>query len=121
MDKLIPIKNTIIMKLVCKFFLKIFPLLTGEVEKREIISAFGCEIIGQKQQKDVRISFATVGPVAKLTSTLASIASQMVFEREISTPGVFPPEGCPDLNITKILKELDKRGIYILENAIHHY
>ncbi|MCK4282239.1 MAG: saccharopine dehydrogenase NADP-binding domain-containing protein [Candidatus Lokiarchaeota archaeon] len=121
MDKLIPIKNIIIMKMVCKFFLKILPLLTGEIEKREIISAFSSEIIGQKQQKDIRLSYATVGAVAKLTSAPASIASQMIVEKEISTPGVFPPEGCPDLNITKMIKELEKRGIYIIENAIHHY
>ncbi|MBA7700306.1 hypothetical protein ES703_109017 [subsurface metagenome] len=59
--------------------------------------------------------------MAKLTSAPASIASQMIVEKEISTPGVFPPEGCPDLNITKMIKELEKRGIYIIENAIHHH
>jgi lysine 6-dehydrogenase len=117
-DKLTPIKNIIIIKLICKFFLKILPLLTGETEQRAIISAFSSEIFGRKQQKNAQLSYSIVGPVAKLTSSPASIAAQMIIEGDITTPGVFPPEGCPDLNINKMKKELERREIYITEHPI---
>ena len=119
LDKVIPYKNIKIMKLVCKFFLKILPLLTGEIEKREILSAFRTDVIGVRHQKKVRISHAIVGAVAKLSSTPASIAAQMIAKKEIITPGIYPPEGCPDLNINKMIKELEKREIYIKENRMH--
>ena len=112
-DKLLPIKNVKILKLVCKFFLRIFPLLTGKTEERTITSAFRSDVLGLRKHKNVHLSFAIVGPVAKLTATPASIAAQMIIEEDIGTPGVFPPEGCPDLNISKMLKELEHRGISI--------
>nr|MDO8076212.1 SDR family NAD(P)-dependent oxidoreductase [Candidatus Freyarchaeota archaeon] len=115
MDRLILVKNVKVVKLVCKFFLKILPLLTGETEERQILSAFRSDVLGQKNRKTTHLSYAVVGPVAKLTSAPASIAAQMIAKREIATPGVFPPEGCPDLNIHKLVKELEKRQIHIKE------
>ncbi|MFB0561302.1 MAG: saccharopine dehydrogenase family protein [Candidatus Lokiarchaeia archaeon] len=114
-DKLLPVKNVKIVKLVCKFFLKILPLLTGETETRQIISAFRSDTIGIKNKKKTHHAYAVVGAVAKLTSAPASIAAQMIARGETSTTGVFPPEGCPDLNINKLVKELKKRQIHITE------
>jgi hypothetical protein len=39
----------------------------------------------------------------------------MIAKEEISAAGVFPPEGCPDLDINKLVKELEKREIHIME------
>ena len=113
LDRIIPIKNDTIMKFVCKFFLKIFPLITGKVEEREIVSSFKTDITGLKNHKNVHLSYAVIGEVAKLTSVPASITAQMILNEDIKTNGVFPPEGCPDLNLNKMNKELEKRNINI--------
>jgi saccharopine dehydrogenase-like NADP-dependent oxidoreductase len=118
LDKIIINKHEKIMKLVCKFFLKILPLITGKVEEREIISSFRTDVIGLKNQKKYHLSYAVIGEVAKLTSVPASITAQMILNKEINSPGVFPPEGCPDLNLVKTKKELEKRNITILERKI---
>jgi len=118
LDKLILIKHTKIMKLICKFFLKIFPLITGKVEEREIVSSFKTDVIGFKDQKRVNLSYVVIGEVAKLTSVPASITAQMIFNKEITSHGVFPPEGCPDLNLEKMTKELEKRNIVINQKKV---
>ena len=118
LDKIIPIKHDKIMKLICKFFLKIFPLITGKVEEREIISSFKTDVIGLKNQKNVHLSYAVIGEVAKLTSVPASITAQMIVNKEINSFGVFPPEGCPDLNLEQFKKELKKRNILITEKLV---
>ena len=117
MDRIIWFKHIKIIKLVCRFFLQILPLLTGKTEEREIISSFRSDVIGQKGGKDIHSSYAVVGPVAKLTSIPASIATQMIIKEEIAAPGVYPPEGCPDLNIENLRKELKTRDIEILDLA----
>jgi lysine 6-dehydrogenase len=114
-DKLIPIKEVGIMKLIIKFFLRIFPLITGKVEERKIISAFRSDVIGLKNNKKNLLSYSVLGPVAKLTSTPASIIAQMILHGDIKSHGVFPPEGCPDLNLQQIQNELAKRNINIIE------
>ncbi len=118
LDMLIPLKHNKIMKLVCNFFLKIFPLITGNVEEREIISSFKTDVIGLKSQKNVHLSYAVIGEVAKLTSVPASIIAQMILNEDISSHGVFPPEGCPDLNLDKMKKELEKRNILIKQKKV---
>jgi saccharopine dehydrogenase-like NADP-dependent oxidoreductase len=118
LDKLIPIKHEKIMTLVCKFFLKIFPLITGKVEEREIVSSFRTDVIGLKNQKNIHLSFAVIGEVAKLTSVPASITAQMIVNKDINSNGVFPPEGSPDLNLDKMKKELEKRNIIIQQNKL---
>ena len=40
----------------------------------------------------------------------------MIVENNQTTPGVFPPEGCLDLNINRMISELEKREIYIEKN-----
>ena len=114
-DKLIMVKNIKIIKLVSKFFLKILPLLTGKTEEREIISAFRSDVIGLKESRKRHLSYSVVGPVAKLTATPASIAAQMLLKGEIKNTGIFPPEGCRDLDIIKFRNELEQRGIYFIE------
>ncbi len=116
LDKLIPVKHVKIMKLIVKFFLRIFPLITGKVEEREIISAFRSDVIGIKDQKKAHLSYTVLGPVAKLTSIPASIIAQMIFNGDIKSQGVFPPEGCSDLNLEQFKKELEKRNIHIMKN-----
>jgi saccharopine dehydrogenase-like NADP-dependent oxidoreductase len=116
-DKLIPVKTVSLVNLVCRFFLKILPLLTGETEKREILSSFRSDVIGLKKGEPTHLSHAVVGEVAKLTSAPASIGAQMIVKGEISAAGVFPPEGCPDLDINKLVKELEKREIHIIESS----
>ncbi|MFX1470626.1 MAG: saccharopine dehydrogenase family protein [Promethearchaeota archaeon] len=118
MDKLILIKDIKIIKLVCKFFLRIFPLLTGNIKNREIISSFRSDIIGIKNQKDMHLSYAVVGSVAKLTSIPASITAQMIINNNIKSKGVFPPEGCAELNLDQFKNELKKRDIHIIESHI---
>jgi saccharopine dehydrogenase-like NADP-dependent oxidoreductase len=113
LDRIIINKHEKIIKLVCKFFLNILPLITGKVEEREIVSSFRTDVIGLKNQKNVHLSYSVIGEVAKLTSVPASIASQMILNRDIISHGVFPPEGCPDLNLDKVKKELEKRNIII--------
>ena len=39
----------------------------------------------------------------------------MILHGDIKSQGVFPPEGCPDLNLQQIQKELAKRNINIIE------
>jgi saccharopine dehydrogenase-like NADP-dependent oxidoreductase len=114
-DKVVLIKHNIIMKLVCKFFVKILPLLTGKTEEREIISSFRSELTGVKNQKESRLSYTVLGNVAKLTSVPASIITQFILNKDIKSYGVFPPEGCPDLSIDKMKKELERRNIYIFK------
>ena len=116
LDRLIIVKNVKLIKLICKFFLRIFPLLVGKAEEREVLSAFRSDVIGQRQQKNLRISHAVVGAVTNLTSMPASIAAQMIVENNKTTPGVFPPEGCPDLNVNKMISELEKRQIYLVKS-----
>ncbi|NVM36543.1 MAG: SDR family NAD(P)-dependent oxidoreductase [Candidatus Lokiarchaeota archaeon] len=118
LDKLIPVKDIKIMKLIVKFFLRILPLISGKVEEREIISAFRSDVIGIKNQKKAHLSNTVVGPVAKLTSIPASIIAQMIINSDIKSQGVFPPEGCSDLNLEQFKKELKKRNVHIMEN---HY
>ena len=118
LDKIIVNKHEKIMKLVCKFFLRILPLITGKVEEREIISSFRTDVIGQKSQKKIHLSFAVIGEVARLTSTPASIVAQMILNGEINSHGVFPPEGCPDLNLDRMKRELEKRNITIKKKII---
>nr|MDO8082584.1 saccharopine dehydrogenase NADP-binding domain-containing protein [Candidatus Freyarchaeota archaeon] len=119
-DKILPLKTVKLVKLVSKFFLKILPLLTGETEKREILSSFRSDVTGLKKREPTHLSYAVVGAVAKLTSAPASIAAQLIAKGEISTAGVFPPEGCPDLDINKLVKELEKREIHIMEISPTH-
>jgi len=114
-DKLIPIKEKTIMKLVVKFFLKIFPLITGKVDERDIVSGFRSDVIGSRGQKKTHLSYVVSGAVAKLTSTPASIITQMIANGDIKSRGVFPPEGCQDLNLNQFKKELEKRQIFIKE------
>jgi len=116
LDRVILSKKKEIIKLVVKFFLRIFPLLMGKVEEREIISGFRSDVIGIKNRKKFHLSYSVLGPVAKLTSTPASIISQMIVNGDINSRGVFPPEGCSDLNLEHFKKELNKRNIHILEN-----
>ena len=116
LDKIIINKHENIMKLVCKFFLKIFPLITGKVEEREIISSFKTDIIGVKNQKSIHLSYAVIGEVARLTSVPASIIAQMIMNKDIESHGLFPPEGCPDLNLDKMKSELEKRNIHIKQH-----
>ncbi|MFX1568551.1 MAG: SDR family NAD(P)-dependent oxidoreductase [Promethearchaeota archaeon] len=113
LDRIIPIKHDTIMKLVCKFFLRIFPLITGKVEERDIISSFKTDLMGLKNRKNIHLSYAVIGEVAKLTSVPASITAQMILNKDITSHGVFPPEGCPDLNLDMMKKELEKRNIII--------
>jgi saccharopine dehydrogenase-like NADP-dependent oxidoreductase len=113
LDKVIINKHEKIIKLVCKFFLKILPLITGKVEEREVISSFRTDVLGLKNQRKNHLSFAVIGEVAKLTSIPASIITQMILNKEIKSHGVFPPEGCPDLNLYNMRKELEKRNIMI--------
>jgi len=120
LDKIIPIKHEKIMTLICKFFLKIFPLITGKIEEREIISSFKTDVIGIQNQKNVHLSFVVIGEVAKLTSVPASITAQMIVNKDISSHGLFPPEGCPDLNLDKMEKELEKRNIIIKQNNVRN-
>ena len=118
LDRLILIKDIKLIKLVCKFFLRILPLITGKVENREVISSFRSDIIGLKNQKSIHLSYAVVGPIAKLTAIPASIAAQMIINDEIKSKGVFPPEGCEDLNLEQFKKELKKKDLHIIES---HY
>jgi saccharopine dehydrogenase-like NADP-dependent oxidoreductase len=115
LDKVIVSKHEKIMKLIVKFFLRIFPLITGNIEEREIISGFRSDVIGKKDHKDIHLSYTVLGPVAKLTSTPASIVAQMILKGDITSRGLFPPEGCLDLNLEKVEKELEKRGITIIK------
>jgi saccharopine dehydrogenase-like NADP-dependent oxidoreductase len=115
LDKIIVNKHEKIMKLVCKFFLKILPLITGKIEEREVISSLRTDIIGLKNQKKTHLSYGVIGEVAKLTSVPASIIAQMILNKEIVSQGLFPPEGCPDLNLEKMKKELAKREIRIIQ------
>jgi saccharopine dehydrogenase-like NADP-dependent oxidoreductase len=114
-DKVVLVKHNIIMKLVCKFFVKILPLLTGKTEEREIISSFRSELTGIKNQKQLRLSYTVLGNVAKLTSVPASIITQLILNKEIKSYGVLPPEGCPDLNLKRFAQELEKRNINIIK------
>ncbi len=114
-DKLVWIKNIKLIKLISTFFLKILPLLTGKVEDREIMSAFRSEIIGIKDQKEYHLLYTVIGQVAKLSGTPASIAAQMLLNGEINAPGIFPPEGCSELDLIKFEKELNNRGIYFIK------
>ncbi|MFW9968888.1 MAG: saccharopine dehydrogenase family protein [Candidatus Odinarchaeota archaeon] len=118
LDRIIINKHEKIMKLVCKFFLKILPLITGKVEEREVISSFRTDVIGLKNQKENHLSFSVIGEVAKLTSVPASIIAQMIINRNITSYGLFPPEGCPDLNLDKMNKEIEKRNITIKKRII---
>ncbi|MFX1575499.1 MAG: saccharopine dehydrogenase family protein, partial [Promethearchaeota archaeon] len=118
LDRLILIKDIKLMKLIVKFFLRIFPLITGNIEEREIFSSFRSDVIGSKNKKDLHLSYAVIGPVAKLTSVPASILAQMIINKDIESHGVFPPEGCPDLNIEHMRMELEKRKIFISEKRI---
>lgn len=118
LDKIIINKHEKIMKIVCKFFLKIFPLITGKVEEREIISSFRTDVIGVKNQKKTHLSFTIIGEVAKLTSVPASVITQMILNKDIVSHGLFPPEGCPNLNLEKTKKELEKRNIKIIQRKI---
>ena len=101
-----------------KFFLKIFPLITGKVEERDIVSGFRSDVIGLKSQKKTHLSYVVSGAVAKLTSTPASIVTQMITKGDIQSRGVFPPEGCQDLNLDQFKKELEKRQIFIKETHL---
>lgn len=114
-DKLVPVKEINIMKLIIKFFLKIFPLITGKVEERKVVSAFRSDVIGLKNHNKRHLSYSVLGPVAKLTSTPASIIAQMIFRGDVKSHGVFPPEGCPDLNLSQIRNELTNRSINFIE------
>ncbi|MFW9818246.1 MAG: saccharopine dehydrogenase family protein [Candidatus Thorarchaeota archaeon] len=118
LDKVIINKHEKIMQIVCKFFLKILPLITGKVEEREIISSFRTDVIGLKNQKNIHLSFAVIGEVARLTSIPASITAQMILNKEINSHGVFPPEGCPDLNLDNMKKELERRNISISQKEV---
>ncbi len=118
LDRVILNKNEKIMKLVCKFFLKILPLITGKVEERDIISSFRTDVIGLKNQKKNHLSFSVIGEVAKLTSVPASITAQMIVNKDINSHGLFPPEGCPDLNLEKMKRELEKRNISIKQKKV---
>ncbi len=118
LDKIIINKHEKIMKIVCKFFLKIFPLITGKVEEREIVSSFRTDVIGVKNQKKTHLSFTVIGEVAKLTSIPASVITQMILNKDIVSHGLFPPEGCPNLNLEKTKKELEKRNIKIIQRKI---
>ncbi len=88
------------------------------MEEREIISSFRTDVIGLKNQKKNHLSFAIIGEVAKLTSVPASIIAQMILNKDINSHGLFPPEGCPDLNLEKTKKELEKRNIKIIQRKI---
>ena len=72
-------------------------------------------MIGLKESRKRHLSYSVVGPVAKLTATPASIAAQMLLKGEIKNTGIFPPEGCRDLDIIKFRNELEQRGIYFIE------
>jgi saccharopine dehydrogenase-like NADP-dependent oxidoreductase len=119
LDRLIIVKHVKLMKLICKFFLRMLPILMGKAEEREVLSAFRSDVIGKSRNKNLRISRAVVGSVTNLTSMPASIAAQMILEKNNTTPGLFPPEGCPDLNANRMIAELEKRGIYIEENRTY--
>jgi saccharopine dehydrogenase-like NADP-dependent oxidoreductase len=118
LDKIIVNKHEKIMKIVCKFFLKILPLITGKVDEREIISSFRTDVIGLKNQKNIHLSYTVIGEVATLTSVPASIIAQMILNKDIISYGLFPPEGCPDLNLEKMKNELEKRNIRIKQKKV---
>ena len=42
----------------------------------------------------------------------------MILNGEINSHGVFPPEGCPDLNLDRMKRELEKRNITIKKKII---
>nr|HDO81204.1 hypothetical protein [Candidatus Bathyarchaeota archaeon] len=114
-DKLLFIKTSWSVRWTCKFFLKLLPLLSGSTEEREVVSAFRSDVKGKKRGRETSFSYAVVGKVARLTSAPASITAQMISERQVESRGVFPPEGCPDLNIETFMKELKRRNVEIVE------
>ncbi|MFX0000381.1 MAG: hypothetical protein ACFE9Q_09135 [Candidatus Hodarchaeota archaeon] len=42
----------------------------------------------------------------------------MIVNKDINSHGVFPPEGCPDLDLDKMRKELEQRTIIIKQKKV---
>ncbi len=112
-----PLKDATILKFICKLVLNIMPVFAGNVEERVVLAANRVEVMGKQHDKDVRYVYSISGPEGPKTATPTSVTAQMMIKGEISTPGVFPPEGCPDLNVDKFIKELAKRNIQFSENV----
>jgi saccharopine dehydrogenase-like NADP-dependent oxidoreductase len=109
------IKTNRTIRWTCKFFLKLLPLLSGGGGDKESASAFRCDVMGKSGSEAKKICQAISGKVAKLTSVPASLFARMIVERQIETPGVYPPEGIPELDIQLLMRELNKREIRIRE------
>jgi lysine 6-dehydrogenase len=116
LDRLILVKNVTVIKAVSRFFLKLLPLLAGDTRSRGVLSAFRADVIGYRDGMRSVVSHAVVGRVAQLTAFPASIAAQMIARGQIKAKGVFPPEGCPDLNVETFIGELAQRGISLEES-----
>jgi lysine 6-dehydrogenase len=111
-----PLQEAPILKFICKVVLDIMPLFQGNVEERVVLAANRVEVAGRQQDRNLQYVYGISGPEGPKTANPTSITAQMIINGDIKTPGVFPPEGCPDLDVEKFVKELAARNITFTES-----
>lgn len=90
---------------------KLLPLFP--VAKKRSISGAKVEITGKRNGKKVRITYATVDQMRRLTGIPLSIGACMLAQGKINRCGVFGPEAEGAINPDTFLQELARRDIKV--------
>lgn len=91
-----------------KALLPLFP-----INKEKAISGIRVEVTGYRKQKKIRLVFAAVDNMRRLTGIPLSIGAQLMGKGEINRYGVFAPEAAGAIDPKTFLHELSFRDIKV--------
>lgn len=94
-----------------KLMKKLMPLFPSD--KKRSLSGARVDIVGMQDGKKVKITYATVDHMKRLTGIPLSIGATMMGQGKIERRGVFGPEVKGAVNPDEFLKELERREIKV--------
>ncbi len=94
-----------------KLMKKLMPIFPSD--KNRSLSGARVDVTGFKDGKKVKITYASVDHMKRLTGIPLSIGTYMMGQGKIARKGVFGPEVEGAVNPDEFLKELDRRGVRV--------
>jgi lysine 6-dehydrogenase len=94
-----------------KLMKRLMPIFPSD--KKRSLSGARVDITGMREGKKVKITYATVDHMKRLTGVPLSIGAYMMGQGKIKRKGVFGPEVEDAVNAGEFLKELERRDVKV--------
>ncbi len=99
-----------------KLMKKLMPIFPSD--KKRSLSGARVDITGMREGKKVKVTYATVDHMKRLTGVPLSIGAYMMGQGKIRRKGVFGPEVEDAVNADEFLKELARRDIRVERSEV---